>query len=152
AADLPVTGMLFGQTTEFADGARISSIKPDERRTNLGGAIAEALSKSDQIPLAVIALTDGDVNDDKDNSRALNALVDTRVPFIGVGFGSDQDVETLSLRSLRGPSEVRPGASFTLCASLELINAQDSANLDAVLFRDGEAVQKKTIPFRKGSG
>ena len=54
----------------------------------------------------MIALTDGIVNESADNTRALTALVDAHVPFIGVGFGSDQGVRTLSLREVEAPSIV----------------------------------------------
>ena len=98
--------MLFDQSAEPADGAKLSAATPNGKRTNLGGAVAQALSATAQPPLAVIALTDGIVNESADNTRALTALVDAHVPFIGVGFGSDQGVRTLSLRDVEAPSIV----------------------------------------------
>ena len=105
AASLPVQAMLFDQGAEPADGAKLNSATPNGKRTNLGGAVAQALGEAAQPPLAVIALTDGIVNESADNTRALTALVDARVPFIGVGFGSDQGVRTLSLREVEAPSD-----------------------------------------------
>src|SRR5437899_2786333 len=90
SARLPVQAMLFDQTTEPTDGSKLNSAVPKGQRTNLGGAIAQALGASPQPPLALIALTDGIANESADNTRALTALVDAHVPFIGVGFGSDQ--------------------------------------------------------------
>ena len=43
-------------------------------------------------------------NETADNARALTSLVDARVPFIGVGFGNDQGVQTLSLREVEAPA------------------------------------------------
>ena len=59
AASLPVQAMLFDQSAEPADGAKLASATPNGKRTNLGGAVAQALANAAQPPLAVIALTDG---------------------------------------------------------------------------------------------
>ena len=72
-AGLPVQALLFDQGTELADGAKLSSATPNGKRTNLGGAVAQALASAAQPPLAVIALTDGIVNESADNSHALTA-------------------------------------------------------------------------------
>ena len=85
-AGLPVQAMLFDQSAEPADGPKLMRRRPNGKRTNLGGAVAQALGASAQPPLAVIALTDGIVNESADNTRALTALVDAHVPFIGVGL------------------------------------------------------------------
>ena len=148
AASLPVQAMLFDQGAEPADGAKLSSATPNGKRTNLGGAVAQALGNAAQPPLAVIALTDGIVNESADNTRALTALVDARVPFIGVGFGSDQGVRTLSLREVEAPSIVSTKTAFSIAAQLEMINPEDMPAFDLLLFRDGQMQQKKT----RGSG
>src|SRR5512133_317199 len=116
SANLPVQAMLFDQSAEPADGPKLQSAVPKGKRTNLGGAIAQALAAQAQPPLAVIALTDGIANESADNSRALTSLVDARVPFIGVGFGSDLGVQTLSLREVDAPSVVATKTSFNIAA------------------------------------
>ena len=63
AAALPVQAMLFDQAAEPADGAKLASATPNGKHTNLGGAVAQALCDTPQPPLAVIALTDGIVNE-----------------------------------------------------------------------------------------
>ncbi len=78
SAHLPVQAMLFDQNAELADGNKISSATPSGKRTNLGGAIAQAVQHAPQPPLAVIALTDGSANENKDNTAALTALADAR--------------------------------------------------------------------------
>ena len=104
-----------------------------------------------QPPLAVIALTDGIVNESADNTHALTALVDARVPFIGVGFGSDQGVRTLSLREVEAPSIVSTKTAFSIAAQLEMINTEDMPAFELVLFRDGQMQQKKSVIPGKGS-
>jgi uncharacterized membrane protein len=143
--------MLFDQTTEPTDGSKLNSAVPKGQRTNLGGAIAQALGASPQPPLALIALTDGIANESADNTRALTALVDAHVPFIGVGFGSDQGVRTLSLREIEAPATVSTKTAFSVAAQLEMMNAEDMPGFDLVLFRDGQIAQKKNITPGKGS-
>jgi len=151
SADLPVQAMLFGQDAEPADGAKLAEAKPDAKRTNLGGAIARALANTPIPPLAVIALTDGAANENADNARALSALVDARVPFVGVGFGSDLGVRTLSLRQVDAPPVVAPNMEFHVSAQLEMMNTDEMPAFDLVLFRDGQMAQKKTVQPGKGS-
>jgi uncharacterized membrane protein len=151
SASLPVQAMLFDRSVEVADGAKLASATPNGKRTNLGGAVAQAMGTSAQPPLAVIALTDGIANESADNTHALTALVDARVPFIGVGFGSDQGVRTLSLREVEAPPIVSTKTAFSIAAQLEMINADDMPAFDLLLFRDGQMAQKRTVIPGKGS-
>ena len=151
SGDLPVHAMLFDHGAEPADGAGLDTAVPNGRRTNLGGAIAQALANAPQPPLAVIALTDGAVNESADNNRALSALVDSGAPFIGVGFGSDRGVSTLSLRQVDAPSTVTTKTAFSIAAQIEMVNADELPAFDLLLFRDGQIHQKKTVVPGKGS-
>jgi hypothetical protein len=141
----PVQGMLFAEGAEAAAGEKLVSAEPDGKRTNLGGAIASALASSGQPPLAVIALTDGMATESADNNRALAALVDAGVPFIGLGFGSDQGVRTLSLRQVEAPPVVTPRTAFYVSAQLEMMNSEEMPPFDLLFFRDGELREKKTV-------
>jgi len=151
SAGLPVQAMLFDQTVQSADGAALAAAVPKGKRTNLGGAIAQALEGSPQPPLAVIALTDGIANESSENARALTALVDSGVPFIGVGFGSDQGVRTLSLREVEAPSTVATKTSFGISAQLEILNTEEMSAFDLLLYRDGQVAQKKAVNPGRGS-
>jgi len=151
SAHLPVQAMLFDEGTEPADGPKLTGTAPKGRRTNLAGAIAQAINAAPQPPLAVVALTDGIVNENVDNERALTALVDARVPFIGVGFGSDQGVQTICLRNVEAPSTVSTKTSFSISAQLEVLNADDMPGFDLLLFRDGQLAQKRALAAGKGS-
>ena len=149
--NLPVQAMLFDQSAEPADGEKLGAATPNGKRTNLSGAIAQALGAGVQPPLAVVALTDGAANETADNTRALTALVDAQVPFIGVGVGSDQGVRTLSLREMDAPSMVAPKTPFNIAAQLEMVNIEDMPAFDLLLFRDGQMQQKRTLTPGKGS-
>jgi uncharacterized membrane protein len=151
SAGLPIQALLFDQSAEAADGPKLASGTPNGKRTNLGGAIAQALGNSAQPPLAVVALTDGIANESADNARALSGLVDAHVPFIGVGFGSDQGVRTLSLRQIEVPPTVSSKTSFSIAAQLESLNTEDMPAFDLLLYRDGQIAQKKSIAPGSGS-
>jgi len=151
SAGMPVQAMLFDQTAETADGARLKSATPNGKRTNLGAAIAQGFSSAAQPPLAVVALTDGIVNESADNTRALTALMDSQVPFIGLGFGSDMGVRTLSLREIEAPPTVTTKTGFGVSAHLEMMNTDEMPAFDLVLFRDGQMSQRKSVAPGKGS-
>jgi uncharacterized membrane protein len=151
SANLPVQAMVFDKNTEPVDGDKLNATEPKGERTNLGGAIAQAIGSSPRPPLAVIALTDGVANESTDNSRALTALAETGVPFIGVGFGSDQGVSTVSLRAVDAPPAVPTKTGFSISAQLEIMNADGLPDFDLALFRDGQMVQKKSVAPGKGS-
>jgi uncharacterized membrane protein len=151
SANLPVQAMVFDKGAEPADGSKLASTEPKGERTNLGGAIAQAMGNSSQPPLAVVALTDGVANESADNTRALTALSEAGVPFIGVGFGSDQGVRTISLRAVDAPPAVPTKTAFSISAQLEMMNADDLPAFDLALFRDGQMVQKKSVAPGKGS-
>jgi uncharacterized membrane protein len=151
SANLNAQAMLFDQAAEPSDGEKLIAAKPNGKRTNLAGAIAQAMSGAPVPPLAVIALTDGIVNEAADNSRALTLLADTAVPFIGVGFGSDQGVRTLSLREVDAPSAISSKTAFNVTAQLEMMNTEEMPAFDLVLFRDGQMYNRKSVSPGKGS-
>jgi uncharacterized membrane protein len=140
---------LFDESAEPADGPKIAETKPAGKRTNLGGAIAQVLDHPGT--MAVVALTDGAANVKADNPRALSALVETHTPFIGIGFGCDRGVRSLSLGHVEAPPVAAPNAEFQLTAHLEAVNVDELPAFDLILFRDGEITQKKTVPAGPGS-
>jgi hypothetical protein len=150
-AALPVHGLVFAEDAEVADGVKLNTTPPTGRRTNLGRAIARAVGASTNPPLAVIALTDGLANEPADNARGLSALLENRVPFIGVGFGSDTGVQTLTLRRLEAPHSVSTNTLFRVAAELEMVTGEDLPAFELVLLRDGKAVQKRSVQPGRGS-
>src|SRR5262249_51448100 len=83
--------------------------------------------------------------------RALTLLTEAHVPFIGVGFGSDQGVRTLSLREIDAPATVSTKTSFSVSAHLEMMNAEDLPSFDLVLLRDGRITQQRSVTPGEGS-
>lgn len=151
SARLPIQAIAFDEQAEGVDGTTLASVVPKGKRTNLGAGIAQALSGSGRPPLAVIALTDGIANENAENTRAASQLIDARVPFIGVGFGSDQGVPTLTLREVDAPPNVAPRTGFSVSAQIELMNLEEVPAFDLLLYRDGQIVQKKSVQPAKGS-
>ena len=106
----------------FADSASPASAQaraqaiPDGPRTDLGGAIAQAVRSSSTPPLAVVAVTDGAANDSRHNRAALLSLVETATPFVGVGLGDDEGVSSLSLERITAPPSVPPNQQFRVAA------------------------------------
>lgn len=150
-AGLPVEALRFAETAEPVDGAELAGTRPAGRRTNLGGAIAQAVGRTEAPPLAIVALTDGLANESADNARGLAGLVEHHVPFIGVGFGSDLGARTFSLVRVEAPNMVPSNSVFRVAAHLELTSADEVPPVDLVLLRDGRAVQHKTIQPGRGT-
>ena len=148
--DLRPRGFLFAEDAVEVDGAQLAAAMPDGRRTNLSGAITQALASTVERPLAVIALTDGAVNVQSDNARALAALLESGVPLIGIGFGSETDVQTLSLRRAISPPYVHPNQEFHLSVQLEMSGVREMPPFDLLLLRDGRLLKKKTVSAGKG--
>ena len=102
-------------------------------------------------PIAMIALTDGASTESSENTRALSALIEAGIPFVGIGFGSDTGVQTLGLRQIDAPPTVAPNQHFNISAQLEMANVQAVPAFDLILLRDRQFLQKKTISPGKGS-
>ena len=56
-----------------------------------------ATTRRSDPPLAIIALTDGDANDSRQNNKAVSALLERHIPVYAIGFGSDAGPATLGL-------------------------------------------------------
>jgi uncharacterized membrane protein len=151
SAALPIHAMVFSESAELVDSEKLGGAQPTGKRTNLGHAIVQALAASDHPPMALIALTDGIANVAGDNARALSALVEQRVPFIGLGFGSDQGARTLLLRQVSAPPTVPSKTAFSLSAQLEVMNGEELPPFDLLLFRDGQLQERKTVTAGKDS-
>ena len=66
------------------------------------------------------------------------------MPFIGVGFGSDQGVRTLSLREVEAPSMASPKTAFSIAAQLEMINTEEMPGFrPAAVSRRADACSRK---------
>lgn len=147
---LDVEALLFAENALRVNTAKMSTARPDGKRTNLAGTIAQALTSTSKPPLAVIALTDGAANDRRDNPRALAGLLEARVPFVGIGFGTETGVRTLSLNQASAPSIVPPKQVFQISAQLEMSTDREMPPFDLLLLGHGRVLGKKTISAGKG--
>jgi uncharacterized membrane protein len=151
SSQLSVRAMLFDHAAQPVEGKELALASPKGKRTNVGAAIGQAISSSPAPPLAIVALTDGIANENAANARALTLLADAHVPFIGVGFGSDQGACTLSLREIDAPASVGTKSSFSISAHLEMMNGDDVPSFELVLLRDGRILQQRSVAPGKGS-
>ncbi len=147
----PVRAWLFAEEATQADGPQLGAAEPTGKRTNLGGALARVLAADPNPPLAVVALTDGIVNENGENARGLAALVESRTPFIGIGLGSDAGARLFALRSVDAPPVVATNTIFQVAAQLEMVNCEELEPLDLSLMRDGRMVQRKKVSPGSGS-
>lgn len=117
-------------------------------RTDLAGALLHGTLRSDPPPAALLALTDGVANRAEANDAALQALLESRTPVIGVGFGGDAGLRSLSLRSVSAPARVPPRQGFRVAARLEATGGSPPP-LELLLLRDGVVTQTRRLA---GSG
>ena len=149
-AGMAVQVMTFAEDARLVDASTLRTTVPDGRRTGLAAAVSEAIATSADPPLAVIALTDGLANESAGNARALAALVESRVPFVGIGFGSETGARTVSLRRLDAPLQTSTNTTFRITAEMETTTGEEIPPFELVLLRDGRMLQTKTV--RPGSG
>lgn len=150
SADIAVVPLLFAEDVETASGPQIAESKPSGMQTNLSRAIVHSIVTEDLPPLAVVALTDGAVTQDSDNSRAVSALLTHGVPFVGIGFGSENDSRMLSLEQVVAPAIVSPEQRFQVAARLRSTGAT-MPSFDLLLMKDGQLVKRRTIPGYTGA-
>lgn len=145
ARGLKVDPLVFADDTTALPPDRLAGTVPDGPRSNLGGAIARAVLTADPPPLAVVGLTDGAANESRDNNTALLALKDSYTPFIGVGFGDDEGIASLSLERVLAPAEAPPRQRFRISAYLQATGGGEIPELDLLLLRNGRLAQTKRI-------
>lgn len=142
---------LFDGELDTEHKGRIAETKPIGKRTDLGRAVADMVAHDETPPSAVIALTDGVATETGHNRRAIAALADNRVAFVGIGFGSDTGTHTLSLRNVESPPVVVSKTQFQISAHVEAQNLPAATALELVLFREGKALFRKTVTPGAGS-
>lgn len=145
AAELQTQAYLFAEDAEASDGPAIAAAQAAGRGTNLGRAIVHAVTASAEPPLAVIALTDGALNESADNSRAVSLLVDNGIALIGVGFGSESGARVLSIERVVAPSIVSPKQQFHVAAHLRATGDGPLPDFELALLRDGQIAETRKI-------
>ena len=143
--------MIFAASAEKTDAAGLVNTVPDGEATDLASAISSALSVTARQPLAVVALSDGASNQPSSTRQAVTALLASKVPFIGVGFGTERGVQTLSLLEVTGPDLTPPKSRFRISARIEATVNGPLPPFHLVLMRDGKFHDKRRVEGVTGS-
>jgi uncharacterized membrane protein len=151
AAGFRVEPVLFAESARTAPPRDWAGAAADGSGTDLGAAIAHAMSATSPPPVAVVALSDGVANEGGSNRAALAALVDAGTPVLGIGFGRDGGVSSLSLQRVEAPPTVAPKQRFQVGALLQASADGEVPAFDLVLTRDGSFHEKKRIAASRGS-
>jgi uncharacterized membrane protein len=147
-----VRPLLFAESARACTPGEIAQAPVDGARTNLAGALAQAATADSEPPLAIIALTDGDANDDRENNKAVTALLERNIPVFPVGFGSDVGPATLDLQKVTAPSIAAVKQEFRVTAQLSASGITGTMpNFDLLLLRDGQLLQTKAVTGFSGS-
>ena len=145
SAGLEADAFLFSEMVTPATGREIADSAVDGKRTDLAGAIVHAISSQSPPPLAIVALTDGNATDPDDNQRAIGTLRERNVPFIGLGFGSETVIKTLSIEGVMSPSRVPPDQEFRLAVRLQSSGGGEFPPCELVLIRNGRLHDRKVL-------
>jgi uncharacterized membrane protein len=145
SAGLEVDAYLFAESIRPATGSEIAESAVDGKRTNLAGAVAQAASSGGTPPRAVVVLTDGNATDPEENQRAITALLQRRVPLIGLGFGSDTGPRMLSVEEVLAPTRVPPRQEFRLSVRLQATGSGEFPASELVLLRNGQLHDRKVL-------
>ena len=137
--------ILFAESAKACEAGDIATAPVDGIRTNLAGALAQAATLESESPLAIIALTDGEANDSRENSKAVSVLLDRQIPVFAVGFGSDTGPATLSLEQVSAPSVAAVKQEFRITAQLSATGARDMPGFHLLLLRDGQLLQTQAV-------
>ncbi|MEO6054333.1 MAG: hypothetical protein ABIP97_09995 [Chthoniobacterales bacterium] len=137
--------LLFDAATKNVEGAAVANTIPDGDKTDIGNAISTALNTSRYPPLALIALTDGAANQTDSNRGAVGALLSLKIPFIGVGFGSDTGEQTLNLLGVDAPFLAPPHSKFQISARIEATISHPLPPFNLILLRNGKFKDKRLV-------
>jgi uncharacterized membrane protein len=136
---------LFAENAKPCTPDEIANAQVDGLRTNLAGALAQAATSDAEPPLAIIALTDGVSNDNRENNQAVTALLERHIPVFCIGFGSDAGPATLALQKVTAPPVAAVKQQFRITAQLSASGSGNLPGFDLVLLRDGQLLQTKKV-------
>ncbi len=142
---LRTSAVLFAEDVRAVDGHQLARAAPDGSQTDLAAAIVDGVHGRARPPLAVVALTDGAATRNTQNNRAVAALVENGIPFVGVGFGSESGSQAISLERIDAPSAVSVEQQFFVSVQLRVTGSQQLPAFDLVLLRNGSFVERKRV-------
>jgi len=143
--------LLFAESAKACTPDEIAHAQADGVRTNLAEALAEAATAGSEPPLAIIALTDGEANDMRENNKAVTALLERHIPVFSIGFGSDLGPATLGLQQVTAPSVAAVNQAFRVTAQLSATGTGNMPEFHLLLLRDGQLLQTKVVASFSGA-
>ncbi len=139
------------------DGLPVTLADPTGVRTNLAGAIEQALQRAAARPLAgIVVLSDGRSND-QPSRELLRRLAAEKTPVIGVPLGSADPVGDAAVRSVTGPGVAFPGDVVPIEAVVEHVGGFSRTGTDRVArvqlvdAATGEVLDEKPIEWKPAS-
>ncbi len=144
---VPVSFATFSESYQELNAVP-KMVEPRGKVTDMAGAVEQAIDTGAAPPLAVIALTDGILTRNERENNALSRMVSERIPFVGIGFGRDIPVSSVSLEEVIAPESAVPGRPFDVAFRVDATPGVEIRPLDVVLSREGVEIGRRTV---KGS-
>lgn len=127
-----------------------NAIEASGDTTDLATSVAAAFDAGSVPPLAVIALTDGILTRNEGESGVLSRMVSERVPFVGIGFGRDQSLPSISIADVSAPEVAVPDHPFEVALRIDVSKSSGVRPFDVVLTRDSTEVGRRTVSRSEG--
>jgi hypothetical protein len=146
---VPVSFGTFSESYTELD-AIPQAIQTHGNGTDLANSIQSAFNVGSVPPMAVIALTDGVLTRNASESEILSRMVAERVPFVGLGFGRDRSLPTLSIADVSAPEVVAPDQPFDVALRIDVSGTAEVRPFDVLLLREGVEVGRRTVSRSEG--
>jgi uncharacterized membrane protein len=146
-----VRPLLFAESANECTPEEMASAPVNGARTNLAGALVRAATVESDPPLAILALTDGAANDNRENNAAVTTLLDRRVPVFAIGMGSERGPPRLALDDVTAPSSAAVKQEFRVTARLSASGSVTMPAFHLVLLRDGQLLQTREVSGFSGA-
>ena len=143
--------LLFADAVDECTPEELASAQVDGPRTNLAGALVRAATVKSDPPVAIIALTDGVANDNRENNQAVKTLLERRVPVFAIGIGSERGPPRLALEDVTAPSTAAVKQEFRVTARLSASGNVTLPAFHLVFMRDGQLVQTREVSGFNGA-
>ena len=146
-----VRPLLFADAANECTPDELAGAQVNGARTNLAGALVRAATVDSDPPIAIIALTDGVANDNRENNEAVTTLLKRRVPVFAVGIGSERGPPRLALDDVTAPSTAAVKQEFRVTARLSASGNVTMPAFHLVLLRDGQLLQTREVTGFSGA-
>ena len=141
--------LLFDQGAEWAGGTEWRGRHPEGVQSDLGLAVEQALIPPDVD--GVLLLSDGAATRTESNTRAAMALMESGIPLVAVGVGSETGERMVGIRKVELPPDAAPKQGFQVQVQLETSGDGEFPGGELLLYRDGLLADSKKIPGGSGA-